>query len=278
MDDYRIAVGFFDHPKTVMLKRRLGNDGVVSFIRLWEFCAKNTAHTNGSLGGMTDEAIAIAGHWDGDPTDFCDALRGVGYLDGKPKQHKIHEWRKHQPWVFGHRARSAQAKKAAYVKHHKKKKKTGLPKPQNSSADPQDQLCPVSTPTTVSVSTPNTNATGSCGDLSSLDGETELTAEQVEQHGFSKYGSVGANIGRVAVLAPFRVWEVKAALDGWAKKWGGFCDSIEQIREDNGKDKPKAKDEKKEPIPHYWLPADREIDYGPEPPRIGFEDETDPEF
>ena len=141
MDDYRIKVGFFDHPKTVKLARRVGNDGVVCFIRLWEFCTKTAGRSDGNLAGLDIEDVEIAAKWGGTPGALGDALVQVRYLDvdesGNPIA--VHDFPDHNPWVAGHDERSSRARKAGRASA---KRRSVQPKPQSSSTQTEKPLNP----------------------------------------------------------------------------------------------------------------------------------------
>ena len=116
MDDFRVPLGFFRHPKTVKLKRRLGADGVLAFLQLWDFCSQPGSRTDGSLRGMDFEDIAIAAGLDGDGEDLVMALQEVGFLDGEPGTLSIHDWDQFQPFVSTHNERSKAARDAANMR------------------------------------------------------------------------------------------------------------------------------------------------------------------
>lgn len=113
MDDYRVMVGFLDHPKTRRLKRRLGPEAVEIVLRLWEFATSNPSRREGDLSGLDNEAIADTCRWHGDESQLVEALVDSGFLEGEPAAYRIHDWRDTNPYVATWRERSAQAKMAA---------------------------------------------------------------------------------------------------------------------------------------------------------------------
>lgn len=122
-DDFRIPVGYLDHPKTQKLIRRCGPAGCISHLTLIEFCTKTESRTQGNLGGMDDDDIEVAANWRGDRGVLIAALAptddgGVGYLDGGAGYYQMHQWAVHQPWVAGAKGRSEAARAAALTKHH----------------------------------------------------------------------------------------------------------------------------------------------------------------
>lgn len=106
--DYRVAVGWRNHPKRLKLHRRLGTEAVVAVFDLWEFCA--SCKTDGDLSGMSDEDIAVASGYGGSPEKFVAALVDVGLLDGSRDALFVHDWKTHNPWVFSAAERSIRSK------------------------------------------------------------------------------------------------------------------------------------------------------------------------
>lgn len=111
--DIRIATGFFAHPKTTKLRRRLGDAGILALLRLWAFAGEN--RTKGVLYELDDEDICIASGWEGEPQLFIETLVELHWLDraGDKKVLKIHDWETHQPWICTADERSAKARAAA---------------------------------------------------------------------------------------------------------------------------------------------------------------------
>jgi hypothetical protein len=114
--DIRLPVGFFDHPKTVKLVRRLNLAGPVHLLRLWLWAAQE--RPDGRLTGMDAEEIAIAARWEAKPDEFLSALEGVGFLDRTAGCWSLHDWGDHQRWASGAKERSDKATAAALTKHH----------------------------------------------------------------------------------------------------------------------------------------------------------------
>ena len=149
--DIRLSLGFFDHPKTKKLKKRLGYEGVESLLRLWMWSANN--RPMGQLKGVDTESLELAANWDGDEGAFCSTLKTLGWLDGEEGAYSLHGWEEHQQWVMGSDARSAKAKKAVEKRWEKAKHNT-----ENTTSIPQ-----VCTENTTSIlndthsNTPKTN-------------------------------------------------------------------------------------------------------------------------
>jgi len=114
MDDYRVRVGFLDHPKTLRAKRLLGQQAIEIALRLWEFACANPPRRDGNLHGLDAGDIAGICRYDGDPVEFADLLsEKIGWLDATDGGYQIHDWRDANPYVAGWRGRSAKAKQAA---------------------------------------------------------------------------------------------------------------------------------------------------------------------
>jgi len=105
--DFRIRVGFFRHHKTRKLERRLGLEGVVALLRLWEYAAEFRA--KGDLAGMTAEDIELAAGWN-EEAPFVTVLVEVRFLDEGPDGYALHDWQSHNPWVAESEDRSAAAR------------------------------------------------------------------------------------------------------------------------------------------------------------------------
>ncbi len=105
--DYRISVGFLQHHKTKLLKRRLGYQGIVALIGLWAYAAQ--FRPDGILEGMSDEAIESAVDWDSDkPLVTC--LVEIGFLEHDGDAYRLHDWQEHNPWASEADERSDEAR------------------------------------------------------------------------------------------------------------------------------------------------------------------------
>lgn len=121
MDDFRIKTSWRNHPKRVKLRKRLGDAGVVAVLDLWAFCAEE--HTDGDLTTLSNEDIAIAARWDGDPDTFVGELLDLRILEATGEGLIVHDWAEHNPFVASHVDRSEQARNAANTRWSKAKKK-----------------------------------------------------------------------------------------------------------------------------------------------------------
>lgn len=110
--DFRMSCGVLRHPKVIKLRRKLGADGVLSWIGLISFCAQY--RTSGSLSGMDGEEIAIASDWSSDAQLFVNALIEIGLLDRDSSGVlSMHDWVEHNAFAAGFEERSARARRAS---------------------------------------------------------------------------------------------------------------------------------------------------------------------
>lgn len=132
--DFRLSVGFITHPKTVKLRRRIGDAGALALISLFGFTAQNKP--DGNLTGMSDEDIAIAAGWDGEPAVFVSALLECRFLDDCDGHFSVHDWAMHNGWAANAQSRSEQSRSAAEQRWNKKR---AMPTDANSNAVSMDQ-------------------------------------------------------------------------------------------------------------------------------------------
>jgi hypothetical protein len=106
--DIRLDSSFLTHRKRKKLQKALGEAGVLALVDLWLSASEN--RPKGILTGMTEMDIAIDAQWTGDPVLFCRTLVEIGFLESsKDGTYSFHEWRDHQPWVFGSKERVKRA-------------------------------------------------------------------------------------------------------------------------------------------------------------------------
>ena len=109
--DFRLSVGYFEHPKILKLERRLGEGAVLSHIRLLRFASMNKP--DGRLASMDAEDVGIAAGHKGDFEPFVAALLALRLLDQDEDGYSLHDWSEWNPWAAGANGRSAKAKAAA---------------------------------------------------------------------------------------------------------------------------------------------------------------------
>lgn len=105
--DIRLSVGFWQHPKTKKLARRLGLEAVRSLQILWLWAAQN--RPDGNLSGMDWEDLELAADWQGEDRAFFDCCMGV-WIDEGPDGFSLHDWKEHNAWASEADDRSDQAR------------------------------------------------------------------------------------------------------------------------------------------------------------------------
>lgn len=105
--DYRIKLGFFRHYKTRKLEKKLGADGVLALIKLWEYASE--FRPDGDLSGMADEDIELSIMWDTEQT-LMPILVSIGFVDGQEGEYRLHDWQEHNPWAAEADERSGEAR------------------------------------------------------------------------------------------------------------------------------------------------------------------------
>lgn len=118
--DIRLSVGFWSHPKTKKLIKRLGLEGVRSLQILWLWAAQNKA--DGLLTSMDWEDIELAADWQGQERKFFEQCINV-WIDEIDGVYILHDWEEHNPWQAEAAARSEQARQNAKAGWAKRKGK-----------------------------------------------------------------------------------------------------------------------------------------------------------
>ena len=77
--DFRVAVGFPSHPKTLKLIRRCGAEAFVCLMRIWSYVAQNKP--DGRLTGVDADDIEIASGWNGQCSTLLQALLDLRFID-----------------------------------------------------------------------------------------------------------------------------------------------------------------------------------------------------
>lgn len=145
--DIRIAVTLPDHPKTVMLMRKLGDKAFWCLTKLWVFTAMNAP--DGNLSRYGAEELEIAAGWTGDDDVFIDSLIEMGFMDEikETGDLKIHDWEEHNPYAAKAKERSDRARAAAIAKHGLLRPSAKVKVGQNAdSAKTAKPLCPLPLP------------------------------------------------------------------------------------------------------------------------------------
>ena len=116
--DIRLAVSFWDHWKTIVLRSELGYPAIESLQRIWCFAAVNKP--DGVLSGMSIRTIEIAAHWSGEPGALVGKLVELRFLDAIDGFFVLHDWEDHNGWVVHSQDRSERGKKGAAARWAKK--------------------------------------------------------------------------------------------------------------------------------------------------------------
>lgn len=109
--DIRLSVGFFAHPKSLKLERRLGPSAVVALIRLWCWTAQH--RPSGVLEGLDAEDLELAVGWIGEPGTLIATLLELRFLDEVEGALCVHGWTESQPWIASSELRHQKAITAA---------------------------------------------------------------------------------------------------------------------------------------------------------------------
>lgn len=150
--DFRVALDFLDHPKTVKLKSLVSAEGVFCLMRLWAFAGNY--RPRGILSGMKTQDIAIAAKWTGDSGDFVTALVDSGFLDKlKNGVYRLHNWKLRQGYLYHKPERRERARKGGKARQAKvdndlrsaKKPNKHTPSP-SPSPSPKIQSAPSAPP------------------------------------------------------------------------------------------------------------------------------------
>ena len=116
--DFRIEIGFFSHPKTQKLRRRLKAEGESALVRLWSHTAQY--RPRGVLTGMDTEDIALAAAWQGDADEFVRTLEELRFLDRDGSAWSVHDWKDHNAYAYAAPDRSEKSRRAAEAKRNKR--------------------------------------------------------------------------------------------------------------------------------------------------------------
>jgi hypothetical protein len=106
--DFRVSVDFFMHHKTKKLKKRAGDAGIMSLLRLWAYVAK--IKPDGDISSMSAEDIEIAADWDGEGKVFVNAALDAGFLEEYEGEYYLYHWVENNPWAAESVERSDKAR------------------------------------------------------------------------------------------------------------------------------------------------------------------------
>lgn len=115
--DFRVSITFTRHPKTRILKKRLGLEATWALLELWTWAAVN--RPSGLLSGMTEEQIEVAADWDGQNGELVKNLVELHWIDKLDDgTYALHQWEEHQPWASDAGNRSDKARFSGLARHH----------------------------------------------------------------------------------------------------------------------------------------------------------------
>ena len=109
-NDMRLDLNFVDHPKVRRLIHLAGYEGFYGLIRLFSIAGR--MYTDGVFNGCEKEVLDGFAEWRKEES-LVDILIKVGFIKKKGAVYEIHDWRDHQPWLYGSKMRSEKAKAAA---------------------------------------------------------------------------------------------------------------------------------------------------------------------
>lgn len=120
--DIRLSVSFWDHHKTIRLKKCLGYEGIEALQRLWLYAREH--RPDGHLINMDNDDIAIAAHWAGETDNLIKIFADPKYpwLDKNGDHYYLHNWHKRNAYASFSEKRSEQARKAAEIRWNKRYK------------------------------------------------------------------------------------------------------------------------------------------------------------
>lgn len=105
-----LSVDFMDNNKTLLLRRHLGDSGIVSLLTLWIYCG--TSRIDGSLVNLSDDDIEQSARWKGQSGKLIDVLVTIGFLCGDEWERYICGWDDHNYHATQAKARIESARKA----------------------------------------------------------------------------------------------------------------------------------------------------------------------
>ncbi len=119
--DIRLDTDFFQHEKAVKLKRKLGDEGIASLIRLWVDARR---YQQDGIFDMIPEEIEERAGWHGPPGAFVDVITHIPtkFLDKiADDKYKLHNWANRQPWSAFHKEKSEISRQNAMARWRKEK-------------------------------------------------------------------------------------------------------------------------------------------------------------
>lgn len=179
------------------LQRRLGisTAQLVGHLELmWIATAKNSPE--GDIGRFSNEDIAIACHWEGDPDNFVDSLVECGWLDKDTKWRLlVHNWSEHAPsYIHG------------ILKRHGKNFREPTKEVTKEAPKEPTKEAPI-----VSYSEDATSYSSlACSSLTNSNQENNTSAERGQAYdlNFEKFWSAFPKVRRTKKQEAYRKWKL----------------------------------------------------------------------
>lgn len=116
--DIRLSVGFWQHPKTFRIEKKLGLKGIRSLQILWRWRAQN--RPQGDLVGFDEMDIEFVADWRGKKGLFVEACLETNWIELVEGGYRLHEWSDYNPWqaqaTEREEARKEKARNAANIR------------------------------------------------------------------------------------------------------------------------------------------------------------------
>ena len=120
--DFRIRVGFPNHPKTRKFTRELGIVGIAHLVLLWNYFSEHAPR--GFIKQMSDVFLSEICCWTGDPAALRDALQRHQWIQisdqvGLEYFIEVVDWKDNQGWVYHEPERRKKASELANMRWSK---------------------------------------------------------------------------------------------------------------------------------------------------------------
>ncbi|OGQ00764.1 MAG: hypothetical protein A2Z40_04120 [Deltaproteobacteria bacterium RBG_19FT_COMBO_60_16] len=128
--------------KSRKMIREIGDHGAMCLIRLWAYAAEN--HQKGVLHGLDETEIEETAGWTGEQGAFASYAIRMRWVDRDEKDGtlSIHDWPKHQPYIFHFDKRSEAASIAAAARWEGKRKRKVNASRKRGASDPHKETSP----------------------------------------------------------------------------------------------------------------------------------------
>jgi hypothetical protein len=153
--DIRLHLGWFDNLKIRKVRMRLGFEGVVALLLLWEYAAAH--NPSGCLGKLSSEELSLLSRYSdfrkGSSSVFGDSLIEFGLLEKDPEGNIwVHDWYENQPYIATRLAMSEGGKRGA---DRRWAKKQPAPRAEDDGVQSDPNGDPIGDPNAPILSYPN---------------------------------------------------------------------------------------------------------------------------